>query len=272
MARNKIIIDLDGCFSDDRWRRPYLSRSHDAYHDRMMRDSAANLGKLRRAIGECGEQLIPGVGPCVEIVVATGRPEKYRLETETWMRAKLTPILNWPFKLLMRTDAAPALPSPSLKVAQLRGKGISMDEVFVAFDDRNDVLEAYIAEGLPETRAVRLVVPEGANGRPAPSEEQPAAPAGGSRAAEMLVEMAETVRERNAVYQDNWRIVPELVKALWPDGVPPELVTSPQWHLFELKLVKLTRFAASGLKHRDSIRDDGVYSALIESILEEQGE
>lgn len=87
----------------------------------------------------------------------------------------------------------------------------------------------------------------------------------------ILDEMADTFRQRNAVYGDNYRMVAKLVKVLFPNGVPPELVVSDQWHLFELKLVKLSRFAISNLTHIDSIHDDAVYSAMIESIIHEQG-
>lgn len=87
----------------------------------------------------------------------------------------------------------------------------------------------------------------------------------------ILDEMADTFRLRNAVYGDNYKMVAKLVAALFPNGVPPELVVTDQWHLFELKLVKLSRFAISNLTHQDSIHDDGVYSAMIESIILEQG-
>lgn len=89
-------------------------------------------------------------------------------------------------------------------------------------------------------------------------------------AADILAGMADTYRERNAVYGDNYRMVAKLVAVLFPRGVPPELVVTDQWHLFELKLVKLSRFAISGLAHIDSIHDDAVYSAMIEAILHEQ--
>ena len=92
-------------------------------------------------------------------------------------------------------------------------------------------------------------------------------------AADILEEMAKTFRERNAVYGDNFRMVGKMMAVLFPKGVPPEVLHSDQFHLFELKLVKLSRFAISNLQHLDSIHDDGVYSAMIESILiEQQGE
>lgn len=88
-----------------------------------------------------------------------------------------------------------------------------------------------------------------------------------TNASEILAEMSETFKQRNALYADNYKMVPQMVKVLFPNGVPPELVVTDQWHLFELKLVKLTRFAISGLTHIDSIHDDAVYSAMIEAII-----
>jgi len=87
---------------------------------------------------------------------------------------------------------------------------------------------------------------------------------------QILGEMAQTFKERNAVYGDNYRMVSKLMAVLFPHGVPSELVTTEHFHLFELKLVKLSRFAISNLTHMDSIHDDAVYSAMIESILTEQ--
>ena len=69
-------------------------------------------------------------------------------------------------------------------------------------------------------------------------------------AAEVLEKMADTYRERNRVYGDN-RSVEDYNK----------------WHLFELIVVKMTRFANSSLTHQDSIHDMSVYGAMLESII-----
>lgn len=87
----------------------------------------------------------------------------------------------------------------------------------------------------------------------------------------LLRGMAETFETRNATYADNYKLVGPLVKVLFPDGLPPEILHSDHWHIFELKLVKLTRFVRSGLTHIDSIHDDAVYSVMIESILRNKG-
>lgn len=90
-------------------------------------------------------------------------------------------------------------------------------------------------------------------------------------AADILDGMAHTFRARNAVYGSNYKMVAPLVKVLFPDGVPPELVVTDKWHLFELALVKLSRLAISKIEHVDSVHDMGVYCAMVEAcILEEQ--
>ena len=90
-------------------------------------------------------------------------------------------------------------------------------------------------------------------------------------AADILAEMANTFRERNKVYGDNYKRVGDVMIALFPNGV--QLRTAEEfntWHLFELMIVKLTRFTNSNLKHKDSIHDAAVYAAMVESLLKEE--
>lgn len=84
---------------------------------------------------------------------------------------------------------------------------------------------------------------------------------------DILEEMAATFRDRNAEYKDNYKMVGPIMRQFFPEGVPPELLGSHQFHLFELMVVKMSRFAISGLKHQDSIHDAGVYAAMIDSIV-----
>ena len=90
-------------------------------------------------------------------------------------------------------------------------------------------------------------------------------------AADILAAMAETFRERNKVYGDNYKRVGAVMAAMFPHGV--ELLTEEDynvWHLFELMVVKLTRFANSGLTHEDSIHDAAVYAAMVESLIRKE--
>ena len=88
----------------------------------------------------------------------------------------------------------------------------------------------------------------------------------------LLRQASKTFEERNRVYGANWRRVGPVMSALF-DGLPVTLRTPEEfemWHLFELIVVKVTRFATSGLRHKDSIHDIMVYAAMIEALLEEQ--
>lgn len=58
--------------------------------------------------------------------------------------------------------------------------------------------------------------------------------------------------------------------AMFPNGVVLKTAADfNRWHLFELQIVKMTRFANSGLVHLDSIQDDQVYGAMVESQINE---
>lgn len=83
---------------------------------------------------------------------------------------------------------------------------------------------------------------------------------------QILEEMASTFRERNAVYGNNFDNLGKAMAAIFPNGVTLRTAEDfVRWHLFELQMVKLTRFANSGLTHPDSIHDAGVYAAMVES-------
>lgn len=80
--------------------------------------------------------------------------------------------------------------------------------------------------------------------------------------------MAVTFSERNKVYGDNYKRVGAVMSALFPDGVSLKTADDYNaWHLFELMIVKLTRFANTNMTHKDSIHDAAVYAAMVESLL-----
>lgn len=89
-------------------------------------------------------------------------------------------------------------------------------------------------------------------------------------AAEVLDEMASLFRERNANYKDNAVVVARVMQALFPNGVDLRTPNDYHvWHLFELMVVKLTRFTNSGLRHEDSIKDLAVYAAMVTPLINE---
>lgn len=81
---------------------------------------------------------------------------------------------------------------------------------------------------------------------------------------DILDEMKKTFSERNSTYHDNYKDVCKILPILFPNGVDVTMLANPAFHFIILKVVKLSRFCQTGLTHLDSIRDDAVYSAMIE--------
>ena len=87
-----------------------------------------------------------------------------------------------------------------------------------------------------------------------------------------LRKSADIFEERAAVYKDNYKAVGRVVEALFPDGhTQHSQEDHNRWHLFELVIVKLTRYAnnydAGG--HEDSVDDMIVYLSMLGQIDEE---
>lgn len=84
----------------------------------------------------------------------------------------------------------------------------------------------------------------------------------------LLKKAAELFKERNAVYGDNYLMVGETMKGLFPYGV--NLLTADdfnRFHILMLMVVKLTRYTNNWKEgHLDSISDNTVYSAMLEMI------
>lgn len=264
--KNYVICDMDGCLSDDRWRRRLLpsetardQAAYDAYHELALHDQSVDEVRdelFSLLFGSDGEQK-------ALLLVVTARPDRYdyRVQTENWLAAKLPGVK---LVLLMRPNDS-FLPSRVLKLnlideyfmtasSEYNAARIGWSHVIKAFDDRADVLESY-----PISPDICRCVSLG-------EAPEPVGPAAESVPG-ILAQMAETFMERNKEYSDNWRMVAPIMRALWPAGVPSDLVVTDHWHLFELLIVKLTRFASSSLKHIDSIHDAAVYAAMIESVL-----
>jgi len=224
------VFDLDGCLSDDRHRRHLLRAGKYAEYHALL----GTDHPMNRDLWARAQRRM----------VITTRPERYRSDTLGWLRRHF----RGDFDLLMR-PAGDARGSPELKVDLLcRVADVDPEDVDVCYDDREDVVVAYRQAGYNAS-----LLPSSSSGVP-----------------EILEQMAATFRERNGIYRDNYKRIPSVVGALFPSGVSGELVMRPEWHLFELILVKLARFANAELSHVDSIHDVAVYAAMIQSILEER--
>lgn len=91
----------------------------------------------------------------------------------------------------------------------------------------------------------------------------------------ILEESADVYKERSAVYKDNFRAVGRVMYALFPDGRPglqfPE--DYDRWHIFELLIVKLTRYSNNyDTPHEDSLLDMLPYLGILGSLDEEHRE
>jgi hypothetical protein len=257
-----VICDLDGCLSDDRHRRHLLPTStpknYDAYHAASVDDKAVSSVK-----SDIMYDLFDVDNQAALFLIVTGRPEEHRATTVEWLKRELPGV---EFKALMRPSndftPAPKLKRDLLVEFFLDAPMFSPWQAVVsAYDDRADVLAAY---PIPENRKHLVALPDFTRRT---LEECMAIAADAITVPEILTAMAQTFRERNAVYGDNFKLVAPVMKALWPEGVPSALVTTDHWHLFELIVVKLTRLATSGISHIDSIHDIAVYAAMIEADL-----
>lgn len=246
-----VIFDLDGCLSDDRHRlhllpqEPDGDESFEAYHDECHLDEPINRVVLA--------QYEPSK---YSITFFTARPETYLLRTRRWIQNKLG---LQHFDLWMRRKGD-TTPSPLLKSTWLRSITRNPDNVACAYDDRNDVLNAYRKAGVSRVEWLTY---------PAPSVEHPVTVADLTHAAAVMRGMADTFEERNALYKDNYKRVAPIMAQLFPDGAKPDILHLPHFHLLELVVVKLTRYAASEMKHADSIHDAGLYCAMIEASMKE---
>lgn len=304
MSKVLIGCDLDGTVMDDRHRlhliRGGLRKGHDKYHAYHMESVNDQIYPLifNEIMNVCKKHI------AARLEFWTARNDSYRQISKNAIESKIFSDDIRYYALVMR-DNNDWRSSPDLKGEWLiNAINDGWDEIYL-LDDRLDVINRYVDIASNQIRGGRnikvhayhckdgLIVKyifvdeatlaekdvnmksavELLNGNFATTEmlretvlnEKPVKT---QTAADILDAMAATFRERNAVYGDNAVMVGQVMKVLFPNGVE---LNNPEdyhmWHLFELKIVKLTRFAISGLKHEDSIHDDGVYSAMCERLV-----
>ncbi len=238
------VFDIDGTVADDRERRHLISEATDPvaryvlYHESMETDPLINADLVFVARQKC-----------YKIAFTTSRPERYYQRTVDWLRKHFPTI---PMIRLMMRGAGDFRPSPLVKLDMVNELAEEAG-IAVVYDDRKDVCDALRDAGFN----AKLVTVCGT----APSETHlDTAPDA------ILRRMAETFSERSSVYGNNLLMVQPIAEILFPDGVP---TFNTKMHLFELLLMKLTRFGVSGRTHTDSIHDIGVYAAMLESHIKE---
>lgn len=275
-----VIFDLDNCLADDAWRIKLIDWSqtnpgerYALYHSACRKDKTnpVSLGVFNR------------YKDTHRLFFFTARPVGVEEETRHWIECNLTHEYN----LIMRNngDHRPSVQLKREMVASLPEYGVKVEDIAHAYDDREDIVAMYRELAIPATvlkihdvcaytppAQTKFVEAQGFVGVPLAApvvvgvrEAAPVVAPKETTAADVLQSMAETFRERNKVYGDNYKMVAKLMQVLFPRGVPPELVVQDHFHLFELALVKLSRYAISNLTHVDSAHDGAVYLAMCEA-------
>lgn len=131
------IFDLDNCLADDAWRVETIKHEcadvfekYDSYHCLAIMDKLANANKLYAHAND-------------KIIILTARPECYRAMTEKWL------LKHWVkyTMLLMRPNDSHEH-SAVLKLKLIKEHGINPEEISCAYDDRQDVIDAYKSIGI----------------------------------------------------------------------------------------------------------------------------
>lgn len=321
MSNNIAIFDMDGCVSDDQWRRGRVRQhqhgegkpeDYTEYHEACDQDPPMKAG---------ASVLHAHIRQGDFIVFATARPFAVAKKSAEWVVKHFGIQPTQDFLIMMRKDGdgrsavevKREMAAWIRDYAQKTGKAVT-----AAFDDRLDIAKLWKSEGYksyvldesgivaldPQPTSVDEIRTAGLASLAAQSDKQPAAPSQPAafslepaasltpderefverlnpesvegqflasvqrNAADILAKAADTFRERNANYKDNAVNVGKVMQALFPNGVTIRSNDDHHlYHLFELIIVKLTRFANSGLTHADSIHDAAVYAAMVEAIV-----
>lgn len=136
-----VIFDIDGCIADCSHRLHLIEgdvkKDWDGFFDRVDGDSPILHNLLLLS-------LLAAKG--AYIVLMTGRPESTRGKTAEWF-GNLGPDVTYHMMLMRPTgDYRPDDQVKREMVRFLRGKGF---EIIMAFDDRQNVVDMFIKEGIP---------------------------------------------------------------------------------------------------------------------------
>ena len=143
---NYAIFDIDNCIADDEWRIQFIDWTpgldpdarYGKYHMHCGNDEPRNMGVV------LGLMFDEDVQP----VFFTARPEAVRTTTEHWLFKHFgiaKPVM------LMRDNGC-FVPSVQLKARMLdrmRKEMNADDRIVAAFDDRQDIVDMYLRQGIP---------------------------------------------------------------------------------------------------------------------------
>lgn len=245
----RTIFDIDNCLADDsrripniRWDLPPDAGRWDEYYFGCEDDKPHNR-KL--------------VAHSTNPAFITARPEMYREQTEAWIKRWY--VYGEKVDLLMRPNDCHR-PSKELKLDLLRHfmTHHDCDEIIMAYDDKEDVVEMYREQGVP---ASLLRIHDVCAYTPPKS----------ARAPDLLAAGAETFRQRNAIYGDNYLSFGKTFSTLFPDGLQIGAGDEDGFNrlgIFVQCISKMSRYAANfhAGGHEDSAHDSMVYSAMLQEL------
>lgn len=140
MIAKYIIFDLDGCISDDRRRLPLIDHSQDdpwaEYHAGCWGDPLMNEHYV-----VASRYFAP--------IIFTARPEAVRRQTREWLEdvAQMKP--RWIF-MRSNDDRASSVELKERFLSQcFIEHGLKPEDIFVALDDRTDILAMYRRYAIP---------------------------------------------------------------------------------------------------------------------------
>jgi hypothetical protein len=154
MIMDYVIFDLDGCISNDGWRKHIIdfkteeisSGRWQEYHTLCYADAPANLDVVKKHAEEGAK-----------IIIITGRPERYRDTTKSWLRKAMIREE----RLLMRGNddkRRSADVKEDLLMRFIREQINDKEEmnIVAAYDDRQDIIEMYINIGIKNSEILRI--------------------------------------------------------------------------------------------------------------------
>ena len=155
ITKYAIICDLDGCISDDSWRLDKIdesipvgdSRRFEKYHSFIWKDRPISFG-IDCLISTFIAQSSVSAGLPVTVHFCTARPERYRAMTLDWLCKHIgyKPVL---LTMQLHMRQSEGVPTVELKRSMLTAIRTALGfHVVRAFDDREDVVNMYIEEGV----------------------------------------------------------------------------------------------------------------------------
>lgn len=139
-----ILVDLDNTIADDRWRLRCINNKAQDMEERY------HNYHLLSAFDDCCNRNLFEIRN-TKTIVMTSRPETYKALTREWLLRNDVPLAMLFMRPKYNYDPSPKLKQSFVNVLNTL-YGIRNSEIFAAYDDRQDVVDAYLQLGIPARR------------------------------------------------------------------------------------------------------------------------